>query len=303
MVYGQESRTLSEAEVVPLGLAPRPSTSEGVGTRLRSALLDALTADASGVVRSAEKLTVETEISGADIVTCIIDVTGVDVLLRDVDSPAVERPEPLAAVIHSEPGMLGRGTFTGYPLIVQGVPVEVRAEAERVPFAWLTLADGRLVLAPSFELPGRFGKPVFATFRAGVNPHNVVVPLMEAMRRQFSDVNALTTDQAKIRLKQLGSREVAVDFRVRVKWKIFRPRFRFRTRLAVDQHFVLRLRRTSVTSSNPLLGVVLRLYRRRMNDELNAPIDLKEALQPATLRKLRVEAGDSKLIVEMEVTL
>ena len=319
----QASRNLAAVDVLQCGLAPRPTTSAAMDALLRSALLDSIYAEVGTTVRFTENLRVRTEVAGADIVSCHIDVTGLEVfedvenlvsrpevrapdaevVTQEEKAATVEDPETLRDVAHTEAGMLGRGTLTGNPVVFQGVPVVVTAEAARVPLDWLTFADGRLALAVSSNLPGRWRKPAAVTVRVEANPDDVVTAIMDAMRVVLNDLKGLTADGAKLKLKQRTPKQVVVDFQVRVRWKFLRPRLRFRTRLNIDQHFVLRLRQTSVTSSNPLLGVVLRFYRRRINDELSAPMDLKEAFDPATLRKLRIKASDSKLMVELEATL
>lgn len=297
-------KQLSEADVLRLGDAPRPSTDRGLERRVRDAVLAAFTAEPGAHVRGVEQMTVQSHVRGTDVTACHVDISGVE--LTFPTDPPPSYPDEVAldgvtvAVRHRETGMLREGSISGAPVRLQGVAVNFEVRAVNVPIDWLTLVDGGLALALPERIAPRSRRAVRLRCRVETNPEEFLRTLMTTMRTQFSEIRGLDADREKMTLKQLGPRRIRIDFRVRLKWKFLRPSFRFRTEVHIDNRFVARLRRTRIGSSNLLLAAVLRVLRGRINRELRSPVDLNETITPFSLRKLRVKARSNQVVLEVE---
>lgn len=292
-----------------IGNAPRPSTSQDLGRRIRDSVLTELITTPGTTVREAENLQVDAMLEGVNVDTLHMDASGVmidvavDTTIAHLPEGVVEDGTDIAEVMHRESAVARRVAFVARPLHFQGVPLDTEATAVNVPFEWLELDDGGLALSSPAEMTTRSRRAVRLNLRVAVNPDDVFQAIMRVLRADLTDVEGFHIDREKFVFTQRGVRRFTIALSARVRWKFLRPTMRFRTELQMDNRFVVRLRRVKLTSSNPLLALALRVFRRRITRELKKPLDLKEQLRPLALRSLRVQADDAQVVVEGEAGL
>lgn len=259
-----------------------------------------------------EDITISAVLRGADVESLHVDASSLDVrftmnfdsgeLPPDApfpgESTAAPQPEPepdpapAPGVVHRERGRLRTASIRALPLTVQGVPVELEASAQNVDFEWLELDDGDLAIAP---VPGAGGRrrPSRVTARVAVARDDITAALVAAFRAEAGPAGVHITRE-KLTLRQSGPRRVQVGLRVRIRWKLLAATVRFRTEVHIDSGYVLRLRNSRLSSSNPVVTVLLAFFRRHVREglrELEVPSDLNEGLAPFRLRDLRIRAG------------
>ena len=283
-----------------VGDAPRPSASQELGRRIRDAFLSELIAGPGTMAREAEKLKVDVSLQGADIDALHIDASGLVIHLRGAE---VDDDDETAEVERREPAVARRATFAALPLRFQDVPLDIEATAVNVPIEWLELDDGGLAVGMPEEMTTRSRRAVRLQLSVAVNPDDVVEAIMRFLRADLAEVDSVHIDREKFTLKQLGPRRFRIGLSARVRWKFLGPTLRARTELRIDNRFVVRLLRTKIASSNPLLAVVLRVFRRRITQDLKKPIDLNQHLRPLVLRRLHIDAGPTRVRVESEAGL
>lgn len=295
---------------MPLGPGPRPAS----GDELAGAIRELLFEDAEQVewlVSGAERTQVRAHMEGPNIRSLTVDLTGV-MADFNLDAPppppeeeaqeAVE-PPPAPAVVSNEAATLARATLRGSPVHIQGVPVMFEASAENVRFEWLELADG----ASAVRLPeperrwfrGRSSSRVSLRLGAGVDDFLAAVAEMARMAIKEAEV-PLRFQEERLSITTSRPGRMRIDGSVRLRWKIFRPRFRIRTTLRIGKRHVIRLSGTKFSSSNPFVHAGLWLFRRRMNKELHQSFDLAQELSPWTITGLAVRAGKR---IELDVQL
>lgn len=292
-----------------IGDAPRPSTSQDLGRRIRDGFLTELIADPGTTVRDAEKLRVDAKLQGANVDALHINASGVvidvavDTTAGHLPGTEVDADKEIAEVTNRERAVARQSTFVARPLRFQDVPMDIEATAMNVPFEWLELNDGGLALEIPEEMTTRSRRAVRLQLSVAVSPDDVVEAIMRFLRADLAEVDGIRIDREKFTLTQLGPRRFRIDLSARVRWKFLGPKLRASTELRIDNRFVLRLRRTKVTSSNPLLAMVLRVFRRRITHDLKKPIDLNQHLRPLVLRRLRIHADPIRVRVESEAGL
>jgi len=308
-VTHQDHQEKPVTDFTRIGDAPRPSTSQDLGRRIRDGFLTELIADPGTTVREAEKLRVDVSLQGADVDALHIDASGV-VIDVAADTTGVHLPgtevdddKETAEVMHREPAVARQATFVARPLRFQDVPLDIEATAVNVPFEWLELDDGGLALKIPEEMTTRSRRAVRLQLSVAVNPDDVVKAIMRFLRTDLAEVDGIHIDREKFTLKQLGPHRFRIGLSARVRWKFLGPTLRTRTELRIDNRFVVRLLRTKITSSNPLLAVVLRVFRRRITQDLKKPIDLNQHLRPLVLRRLHIDADPTRVRVESEAGL
>lgn len=287
---------------IPLPKSPRPST----GDELERLVRDVLFQDEAGsgvVVLSKDHVVVRAAMEGADVRSLLVDLTGLELRFEDhpdddapgtPGGPEAEDVEPGEAdgpgVVRLEPAVLSRAVVRADPIVVHGVPVTVEAEANDVAFEWVDLDDGTFAVRSRPERRRLFGRSPRARLRGAVDP-DVVLRVVGGLLREALAAEKVRLSGEHLRLRAVGGRSLRIDAGARVRWKLFRPRFRLRTTLTVGNDFVARLRGTRVTSSNPFLHVGLLAFRRRMNKEIQRRVALDEYVAPWRFRDLRFRTG------------
>lgn len=292
-----------------IGNAPRPSSSQELVRRIHDELLMQLTSDPGTTVLGVENVRVEATMDGASMDALLVDASGVAI---DIASDTTQARLPAAgvddgaddpAVATRESAVLRRGTFAAHPLHIQQVPLDIEATAMNVPFEWLELEDDGLAVRLLEDMPPRSRRAVRLHLKAAVSPDDVFQAIMRILRTDLADVEGIHVDREKFVVTQLGARRFTIALSARVRWKFLRPTMRVRAQLQMDSRFVVRLRRVKVTSSNPLLALVLRVFRRRITRDLKQPLDLNEQLRPLALKSLRIDTDGTRVVVEGEAGL
>lgn len=292
-----------------IGDAPRPSSSQELGRRIRDELLTQLTADPGSTALGIENVRVDVTMHGASIDALLVDASGVAI---DIASDTTQAHLPAAgvddgaddpAVASRESAVLRRGTFAAHPLRIQHVSLDLEATAVNVPFEWLELDDGGLALGIPEEMNTRSRRAVRLHLRVAVNPDDVFQAIMRVLRADIADLEGAHIDRERFSFTQLRARRFRIELSARVRWKFLRPTLRTSIELQMDNRFVVRLRRVKITSSNPLLMLVLRVFRRRITRDIRKPIDLKEHLRPLALRSLTIHSDGTRVVVEGEAGL
>lgn len=304
-------RLVPMTEFVRVGETPRPSNAQELERRVRDAILEQLGADPGTTVRGAEHLSVHAELEGTNIVVIKVDASLVEIDAETESNESTPRQEITPAggaevdeesskATHRETGMLRHGAFTAVPLRFQGVPAAIEVTAANVPFEWLELDDGGLALGMPDHMSTTVRGAARLHLRVSADPDDLLTAIMRVLRLELAEGGGIHVDREKLTLKQLGPRRVRVGLSARLRWKLMRPTLHARTELHIDTQYVARLRRTRLTSTNVVVAVVLRVMRPRINRELSKPLDLRESLSFLTLRRLRVEAGSNRVMLEID---
>lgn len=288
-------------EFLRLGESPRPSTSPELQNRIRDKILEQLNADPDAEVRGAERLRVQARLDGASIVALTVDASGIaSDAVPEAAAPEEAIGQETALVTHREAAILREGSFVAAPLLYEGVPIDVEVRAVDVPFEWLTLTDGYIALGARPTAPHGKRRSTRLRLRIGINSDDILGAITRVVRTDLAGTDGILLDREELTLRQLGPRHIRISMSARLHWKFLRPTFRGRTDLHIDNHFIARLRRTRVTSSNVLLAVVLRILRGRIARSLNETVNLNDSVSPLALKTLRIHASGSQLRVDAE---
>lgn len=293
---------------LPLGATPRPTTSEELERLLLDGFRTLREVDADWKIQGGEHLRVNAILRGADVEALTIDATGIELRLPGGDMP--ERPEPEGLTepaqspepVHRESATLRRATLRALPLLVQGVGIEIEAEAQNAPFDWLELPGDQLAVAPREDLRDRFGHRSRISLRVGAD-RDAILPAILAPIREEATRDGIHLSRERITLHQLGPRRIRIGGRVRVRWRLLAATYRGSVEVHVDNAYVLRMRLVKLSSTNLVAAAILLALRGRIRrtlaEELK-PVDLNAALAPWNLRQLKLRA-DRRVEVKVEL--
>ena len=242
-------------KTIPLGSAPRPTTGDELAERVRSTIAEQ--AGGSAAVR------VSASIDGADIPSLELDLSGLVV----PDSPPASRR---TAVRARERGVVGKLSIEAHPVTVDGVPLDVTAEAENVPFSWVEGTDGSLaaeLVEPTPEAPlvgaGRVAAPRTAV-AAAVERRAAVLVAAQGLKLTKLDLDV--TSQ--------GPRAVTVAVRAQLRKGILSATATGGAHATIGDDLVLTLSDVTATSGNPLVAALLVAAKGRLQALEGRRIDL-----------------------------
>ncbi|MDM7829861.1 hypothetical protein [Cellulomonas edaphi] len=262
----------------PLGRAPRPTTGPELGERV----LATIAAETGG--RSGGR--VSATVDGADIPSLEIDLTGL------VVSDA-RRSSQRTAVHGRERGTVGRLRVEAHPLTVESIPVDLRADAEKVPFSWVEGTDGSLaaeLVEPSPEAP------LVGTGRVAA-PRTAVVAAVERRAAELVAGQGLKLTKLEVDLTSQGPRAVAVAVRAQLRKGILSATATGGARATIDDNLVLTLSDITATSGNPFVAALLAAAKGRLAALEGRRIDLGTQV-PAGVHivDVQLEVGDQLVL-------
>ncbi|ROS23698.1 hypothetical protein [Cellulomonas sp. PhB150] len=268
----------------PLGHTPRPSTGDELADRVRSTVRDQV-----GGQVDVRRLQVRASLDGPDVPDLAIDLTGLVVAGARTAPPAPAR----VVVREREPGVVHRLTVDAHPVTVEGVAVDVRAEAEQVRFSWVEGVDGSLALELVEPTPDA---PLVGTLRAAA-PQTQLVAAIQRLAEQVAAGQGLKLTRLDVDLVSKGPRAVSVAVRAQLRKGILSATATGGANATIDDALVLTLSDVTATSGNPLVAAVLAAGRGRLQALEGRRIDLGAQL-PAGVRivDLRLDVGDDVVL-------
>ena len=266
-------------DTFPLGRAPRPSTGTELADRVRSTVRDQV-----GGQVDVSALQVRADLDGADVPRLEIDLTGLVVAGARKAPPA---PAPVV-VREREPGVVHRLTVDAHPVTVEGVPVDVRAEAEQVRFSWVEGVDGSLALELVEPTPA---EPLVGTLRVAA-PQAQLQAAIQRLAEQAAASQGLKLTRLDVDLASKGPRAVSVTARAQLRKGILSATATGGANATIDDALVLTLSDVTATSGNPLVAAVLAAARGRLQSLEGRRIDLGAQLPPGVrIVDLRLDVG------------
>jgi len=271
-------------DVVHLGAAPRPDDPAELARRVRQALVSQ-----SAGITDASAVRVEATVDGAAVPTLDIDLTGVVVGGVRKAPPA---PEPVA-VKTREAGIVGRLRVDAHPVTVEGVRVDVRAEAQNVAFSWVEGTGGEL--AAELVEPSEHD-PLVGHVRIAA-PQAEIVATVQRIAAELATAHGVTLSRLDVELVSRGPRAASVAVRAQLRKGFLSATAQGGATATVDTDLVLTIADVSVTSGNPLVAGLLAAARSRVQAFEGRRIDLGEQLPPG------IRLADVTLAIGDEVVL
>ncbi|ROR72759.1 hypothetical protein [Bogoriella caseilytica] len=256
--------TEHSAPILPLGQLPRPATGADLARRLHTALSRYSTEELTGL----DNATIAATLDGQDIATLDIDLSGVAV---DGDPKEVQDTPP--KILSSAPAVVRRVTVRAHPIRIMGAAVDVRAEAEDFPIAWLEGADQSLWL----DMP-ETAEPTQAFVRMAVNQDELLEVVRGHARAAASEAG-VTLARLDVTLRSSGRRSVHVRGFAKIRKGVLSASARFRADLNLADDMMLSISKIKLSSGNPLVAVVL-LFARNHIDTSDRRIDLNADMSP-----------------------
>ena len=266
-------------DILPLGRAPRPATGTDLADRIRAAASEQV-----GGQVDVSALQVRASLDGPSVPSLEIDLTGLVVAGARKAPPA---PAPVA-VREREAGVVRRLTVDAHPITVEGVPVDVRAEAEQVRFSWVEGVDGSLALELVEPTPDA---PLVGTLRVAA-PQEQLKAAIQRVAEQVAASQGLKLTRLDVDLTSKGSRAVTVSARAQLRKGILSATATGGANATIDDSLVLTLSDVTATSGNPIVAAVLTAARGRLQALEGRRIDLGAQLPPGVrIVDLRLEVG------------
>jgi len=266
-------------DILPLGRAPRPATGTDLADRIRAAASEQV-----GGQVDVSALQVRASLDGPSVPSLEIDLTGLVVAGARKAPPA---PAPVV-VREREAGVVHRLTVDAHPITVEGVPVDVRAEAEQVRFSWVEGVDGSLALELVEPTPDA---PLVGTLRVAA-PQEQLKAAIQRVAEQVAASQGLKLTRLDVDLTSKGSRAVTVSARAQLRKGILSATATGGANATIDDSLVLTLSDVTATSGNPIVAAVLTAARGRLQALEGRRIDLGAQLPPGVrIVDLRLEVG------------
>ncbi|MBD8057887.1 hypothetical protein IC607_02775 [Cellulomonas sp. JH27-2] len=271
-------------DFVPLGAAPRPDDGEELARRVRSALLD----QAAGVT-DASPVRVAATLDGAAVPTLDVDLTGV------VVAGARKTPPPPAPVTarSSEAGIVGRLRVDAHPVTIEGVRVDLQAEAENLSFSWVEGVDGSLAaqLVEPTEQDRVVGQVRVAAAR------DEIVAAVQRVAADLAKAQGVTLSRLDVDLVSRGPRAASVAVRAQIRKGFLSATAEGGATATVGTDLVLTVSDVSVTSGNPLVAGMLAVASGRIKAYEGRRIDLGAQLPPGVrLVDVGLDVGDEVVL-------
>ncbi|RHA44549.1 hypothetical protein [Cellulomonas rhizosphaerae] len=266
-------------DTFPLGRAPRPTTGEDLAERVRRTV-----ADQTGNQVDVSALQVRATLDGPEVPSLEIDLTGIVVAGARKAPPA---PAPIT-VREREPGVVHRLSVDAHPVTVEGVRVDVRAEAEQVRFSWVEGTDGSLaveLVEPTADAP------LLGTLRIAA-ARTELVAAIRRLAEQAAASQGLKLTQLDVDLTSKGPRAVSVAARAQLRKGFLSATATGGANATIDDALVLTLSDVTATSGNPIVAAVLATARGRLQALEGRRIDLGAQLPPGVrIVDLRLDVG------------
>jgi len=271
-------------DVISLGAAPRPDDGAELARRVRQALVE----QAAGIT-DASAVRVEATVDGAAVPTLDVDLTGVVVSGTRKVPP---RPGPVS-VRAREAGIVGRLRVDAHPVTVEGVRVDVQAEAENVSFSWVEGVDGSL--AAELVEPTQDDR-VVGHVRVAAS-RDEVVAAVQRVAADLAKAQGVTLSRLDVDLVSRGPRAASVAVRAQIRKGFLSATAEGGATATVGTDLVLTVSDVSVTSGNPLVAGMLAVARGRIQAYEGRRIDLGAQLPPGVrLVDVGLDVGDEVVL-------
>ncbi|MBM7819775.1 hypothetical protein JOE63_002252 [Cellulosimicrobium cellulans] len=283
-------------DVLPLGTAPRPTTSTELLARLRPVLLDLL----GPTVEGADRARLDADLDGPDVARLDVDLTGVRVRIGGSGQGSVHGTEHGTAdapetrdvedVRSREDAVLRRLRVDAHPLLVEDVPVDVVAEAEGLRFRWVEDTAGALGIEP---VEPDDAAPLSGHVRVAAPRDAVVETARRLVATELQNLG-LTLASLDVELAAGGPRSVTLRGFARVRKGILSASVRATATAEVDARMVLTVRDLELSSRNPVVAALLLAARGELAKAEGHQVDLVSDLPPGVrLADVRVEVGET----------
>jgi len=273
-------------ELLPLGLAPRPTTGADLADRLR----DAVRASAGNTVQGLDRARIDAVVDGADVTSLDIDLTGV-VAGTAHGTAGVEPWRP--QVRSREEASLHRLRLDAHAMTAVDLPVDVTAELEGVRFAWVEGTDGRVgaeLLEPTDATP-LTGHARLAVDKQGLigTAHGLLTVALSSQGIQLVGFD--------LDVRQQGPRGASLAIDAKVRKGFLSASAQATASASIDDQMVLTVGDIQISSGNPFVSALLGAVRGRIEAAAHQRIDLGEVLPPGVrLADVRLDVGDQVVI-------
>ncbi len=278
-------------DALPLGTAPRPTTTADLLARLRPAVLDAL----GPQIANPDAVRLDAELDGPDVARLDVELTGVRALVASpgstTDAPSSrEVTRDVDDVRSRQDAALRRLRVDAHPLTVEDVPVDVTAEVEGLRFRWVEGSDGTLAVE---GVEPDDGAPLSGHVRVAA-PREALLALVRRLVTTELQGIGLALVSLDVELVSDGPRRVSVRGSARVRKGVLSASVRARATAEVDSRMVLTVRDVELSSRNPVVAALLLVARGELAKVEGRSVDLVADL-PAGVRlaDVRVETGET----------
>lgn len=242
---------------ISLGPLPRPSTDAELSSRLSGALTTALGPLAQGL----EQLRLTAALSGTDVTTLDVDLTGVTVPhlaphTRGVNSllPGVTATEDGSET----PGVLHHLRAAASPLDVMGAPITLLADFSELPIRWID-ARGTSFLDLAELAPGT---SVTGTAHLEAPVSGLEVAATQVLSEAVGDM--ATIRSVDLTVTSTRPNTLSVEVAAQAKKSLFSAVVMATATVTVDRAMVATLSDLTLHSPNPVFSAALRLMSTRV---------------------------------------
>lgn len=295
---------MATAHGFPLGPGPRPTSGDGLATRIRAAAATATegVSIAGNGIDGLDGAQIAAMLDGDDIESLAIDLTGVGITLPGdagaVDPADAGRAES-AAEITRTPAHLRTLTVTAHQATLAGAPVDLDLEFERVPIEWVERADGTLELDSSADAAAWEGANGAATI--AVAQVDLAPLATQILNVALADVGA-SVSGLELRLTSAGVDAAELDATAKAKYGVIGAKVRFRATASIVDGDRIRLTDLDLSSGNLLAGALLGLAKGELEKLEGQEVDLA-AYVPGELGAVRAHLDVTAETVTLRATV
>lgn len=241
-------------DILLLGPAPRPQTSEALTTALRTSIAGL----AGSWVKGLNRATIAARLEGAVIEELIIDLTGVEVpTLNEAKGVSLTTAE----VSSSEATRVDQATLKADALIVAGARVVIDGFVRNLPATWVETTQGTAGLA--FPEPNDPANPVQGEGQASVSKAELQAAALR-IGRDLAKSLGVTLEDLKLDITQVSPQQLAVAVDARVKKGFIGANAHVNASATLDDAMNVTISNLQAGSKNPVINSLLSAVKGRI---------------------------------------